>query len=61
MADGLGADVHESPSPTASDPAGATSIFTAIQKQLGLRLDKTSGVPLDVIIVDSVGKTPTEN
>jgi uncharacterized protein (TIGR03435 family) len=47
--------------PAASDPSGATDIVTAIRKQLGLRLDKIADVPLDVIIVDSVDKTPTEN
>jgi uncharacterized protein (TIGR03435 family) len=44
--------------PTPSDP-GAVNIFVAIQKQLGLRLDKTVDVPLDMIVVDSVDKVPT--
>ena len=46
----------------ASDPdASAPGIIAAIQKQLGLRLDKTKDVPLDAIVVDSVDKVPTEN
>ena len=53
-----GADVA---APTPSDPPGAVNIFTAIRKQLGLRLDKTADIPLDVIVVESVDKTPTEN
>jgi uncharacterized protein (TIGR03435 family) len=49
-------------SAAASDPdGGGPSIFAAIQKQLGLRLDKTADIPLDVIVVDSVDKLPTAN
>jgi uncharacterized protein (TIGR03435 family) len=45
----------------ASDPGGGPDIFTAIQKQLGLRLVKTADLPLDVIVVEGVDRTPTEN
>jgi len=49
-------------SPTA-DPGGSglPNIFTALEKQLGLRLEKTRDVPLDVIVVDRVDKVPTAN
>ena len=47
--------------PAADDPSGLPDIFTAIQKQLGLRLNKVAAVPLDVIVVDSVDKVPTAN
>jgi uncharacterized protein (TIGR03435 family) len=48
--------------PAASDPSdGLPNIFTAIQKQLGLRLEKVAAVPLEVIVVDSVDKVPTAN
>jgi uncharacterized protein (TIGR03435 family) len=41
-----------------SDPA--PDLFTALEKQLGLKLEK-SKTPLDVIVVDHMDKQPTEN
>jgi uncharacterized protein (TIGR03435 family) len=59
---GAANDTGNGPVPAASDPGGAfPNIFVAVQKQLGLRLDKTADVPLDVIVVDSVDKVPAEN
>jgi uncharacterized protein (TIGR03435 family) len=48
----------DTPPAAASDPRGGVSIFAAIQKQLGLRLDKTADLPLDVIVIEGVDKTP---
>jgi len=47
----------EPPRPPADAPG--PSIFTAVQEQLGLRLESTKG-PVDVLVIDSVQK-PSEN
>jgi uncharacterized protein (TIGR03435 family) len=43
------------------DSAGASNIFVAVQRQLGLKLVEIKAIPLDVIVVDRVNKTPTAN
>jgi len=53
----VGADAHSSPADAASDPG--QSIFTAVQK-FGLKLEPRKA-PLDIIVIDHVEKTPTEN
>jgi uncharacterized protein (TIGR03435 family) len=52
---------RDSGSPPAASEPGGPDIFTAIQKQLGLKLVKTAEVPLDVIVIERVDRTPTEN
>ncbi len=50
------------PAPAASDPADVgPNIFNAVQQQLGLKLVKVADVQVDVMIIDHVDQTPTEN
>jgi uncharacterized protein (TIGR03435 family) len=43
-------------------PAGETgpSVYSALQEQLGLRLEARK-IPVDIVVVDHVERTPTEN
>ena len=45
---------------TSSDPNGALSLFDAVNKQLGLKLDKTKR-PYPVLVIDHIEETPTAN
>ena len=47
----------------ASEPAGngLPNLFTALEKQLGLKLVKTKDIPVDVIVIDRVEKIPVAN
>jgi uncharacterized protein (TIGR03435 family) len=50
------------PAPAASDPVDAgPNIFNAVQQQLGLKLTKAADVQVDVMVIDHIDQTPTEN
>jgi len=51
----------ETGAPVASDPGEAPSIFTALEKQLGLKLQRVKDVAVDVLVIDNADKVPTEN
>ena len=46
--------------PTASDPSGTYTIFEAIEKQLGLKLEKEKR-NMQVVVIDHLEQKPTEN
>jgi len=47
--------------PIINEPGGFPDIFVALQKELGLKLIKTADVAMDVIVVEAINRTPTEN
>jgi uncharacterized protein (TIGR03435 family) len=52
-----------SPAPStdgASDPSGAVSLFDAVNRQLGLKLEKQRR-PVPVLVIDHIEEKPTEN
>lgn len=57
---GRGGRGGDGPVPEASDPNGAISLSEAIEKQLGLKLEKTKR-PGQVLVIDHIEPKPTEN
>ena len=45
---------------TAPGEVGPT-LFTALEQQLGLRLQKTRNAPVDIIVIDHIDKVPAED
>ena len=46
--------------PVADTPSDVPNVFTAIQEQLGLKLDRKRG-PVDTLVIDRIERAPTEN
>ena len=44
----------------AAEPSGAISLFEAVEKQLGLKLDRAKR-PGQVLVIDHIEPKPTEN
>ncbi len=45
---------------SSSDAAAPPNLFTAVQEQLGLKLEPKKG-PVDILVIDHIEKAPTEN
>ncbi len=58
-AGGGGGGTENMPAPTASDPAGRSSLYQSVEK-LGLKLESRKA-PVEQVVVESAEKTPTEN
>jgi uncharacterized protein (TIGR03435 family) len=46
--------------PNSSDPNGALSVFDAVSRQLGLKLERTKR-PYPVLVIDHIEEIPTAN
>jgi uncharacterized protein (TIGR03435 family) len=47
--------------PEANEPAAFPSLFTALEKQLGPKLEKAQDVRVDVIVIEQMDKIPAAN
>lgn len=57
----VGPQVRESLPPGSDEGSGLDGVFKALEKQLGLKLVKAKGFPLDTIVIDHVEQIPTDN
>jgi len=56
----VGGPAQPGASATASDPTGGITLFDAMEKQLGLKLEKQKR-PVKVLVIDHIEEKPTEN
>ena len=58
----MGMQMHAAGDGNAQAPPAESgpSLFTAVQEQLGLKLEQKKG-PVDTLVIDRIEKTPTEN
>jgi uncharacterized protein (TIGR03435 family) len=52
--------VDSGPVPIASDRGSGLTVFEAVDRQLGLKLAATKH-PMQVVVIDHINRTPTEN
>jgi uncharacterized protein (TIGR03435 family) len=57
---GRGGEGMAAGAPDAAEPSGAITLFEAIEKQLGLKLEKAKR-PAQVLVIDHIEPKPTEN
>jgi uncharacterized protein (TIGR03435 family) len=55
-----GGDAAAGAATAAPDPNGGLTIFEAVEKELGLKLEKQKR-PVTVIVIDHIEQKPTEN
>jgi len=60
MMNGPGSSGAPGAAPAASDPSGSSTIFEAVEKQLGLKLEKQKR-PMQVFVIDHLEQKPTDN
>jgi uncharacterized protein (TIGR03435 family) len=53
-------DINLSYAPANDPTSSLPSLFTALQEQLGLKLESQK-VPVEYLVIDHVDRTPTEN
>jgi uncharacterized protein (TIGR03435 family) len=57
---GIGGAISPGGAFDTADVSGGPSLFAALEKQLGLRLEKSTA-KFDVLVIDHIEKTPTDN